>query len=64
MTNAERQKAHRDRMAEEGKKPWTRFVTAEEAFFLERVLMSLRENPGATPAMLRTKRGTLTPVDL
>lgn len=64
MTNAERQAAYRTRQAEKGRVVKTMLLTDDEAFFIERLLKTLRENPKSTPAMIRTCKGQLKPIDL
>ena len=63
MTNAERQAAFRKRLREQGKYPFTYYLTENEKFFLDRTLMTMREL-NATPAMVRTEKGTLQPIDV
>lgn len=62
MTNAERQAAYKARQRELGRTAKTMLLTDDEAFYLERVLMHMRET-GALPAMMRRKNGTLEPLD-
>jgi len=62
MTNAERQAAYRARQRELGRAPVTMLLTKDEAFYLERVMLHMRET-GAVPAMMRRKNGTLEPLD-
>lgn len=63
MTNAERQKRFRERKAKEGQMARTFFVTDNEAFFIERLLKTMRDL-NAVPAMVRDTKGRLKPVDL
>lgn len=62
-TNAERQAAYRARQKEVGRKPHTLLLTEDEAFYVERLILTLRKL-GAVPAMVRLPNGTLKPVDL
>lgn len=63
LTNAERQKRYRERKAKEGQMARTFFVNADEAFYIERVLKTMRDL-NAIPAMVRDSKGRLKPVDL
>lgn len=62
MTNAERQAAYKARQAALGRKPVTMLLTAEEQFYLERVLLQMRKD-GGTPAMMRDAKGRMVPLD-
>lgn len=64
MTNKERQRRYRERLAAEGRKPLTVFVTDDERFFVERLLAHLKENPQDKPALMRRPNGTLTILDI
>lgn len=61
--NRERQAAFRERMKSEGKRQHGIYVTEDEAFYLERVLKTMRET-GGVPATLRDDKGKMIPVDL
>lgn len=61
-TSAERQRAYKARQREAGRKPVSLLLTDNEQFYLERVLLQMRDT-GAVPAMMRTKRGTLEALD-
>lgn len=63
LTNAERQRRHRQKQKELGRKSRTMFLTDDEAFYLERTLLTLRQT-GGVPAMVRNAKGQLEPVDL
>lgn len=64
QTSAERVAAYRARQKAAGKKPWSVIVTEDEAFLLERVLLSIRET-GATPCAGRDpKTGRFIGIDI
>ena len=64
LTNAERQAGYRARQRLLSRKPWSMNVTEEERFFLERVLLTLRET-GATPCVARDpKTGRFVAIDV
>jgi ribosomal protein L25 (general stress protein Ctc) len=63
MTNAEKQKAFRRRQREQGKYPFTIYMTEREKYYIERVLKSMRET-GGTPAMIRNKKGQMVHLDV
>lgn len=63
-TNAERQREYREKMKALGRFNRTFSVTEDEAFYLQRLLLTLRDNPGSEPAMIRNAKGQLKPVDL
>lgn len=58
-----RQAEYKARQAALGRRQKNFLVTDEEAFYLERVLLTMRET-GAVPAMMRNKKGQLTPCDV
>jgi hypothetical protein len=63
QTNAERQRAWRDRQKALGRYNRTFSVTETEAYFLERVLLSMRENPGSYPTAMRNAKGQMQHLD-
>jgi len=63
LSNAERQRKHREKQKKLGRKARTMFLTDDEQFYLERVLLTLRKT-GGVPAMVRNAKGQLEPVDL
>lgn len=64
MSNAERQAAYRGRQADEfGRRARTFFCTADEDYYLGRVLLAMRARPGTYPAMMRNERGQLEHLD-
>lgn len=64
MTNAERQRAYRQRQKELGRsKRLTLWLTDDEHFYLERCLEAMREHDAA-PALVRKANGTYRRVDI
>lgn len=63
LTNAERQRRHRERMKKQGLKARTMYLTDQELFYLERTLLSLREH-GGYPATLRNAKGQMVHIDV
>lgn len=62
MTNKERQENYRARQRELGRMQVNQWLTDDERFYLERVLLQMRKT-GGKPAMMRRKNGTLEELD-
>lgn len=61
--NRERQRRFRERQRQLGRRTLSLLVTDDEAFYLERVLLSMRKD-GLTPAMGRDSKGRMKPIDI
>lgn len=65
MTAKERQQKFTEAQAKLGRRKWGVFVTDDERFYLERVLLQLRNNPEQVPAMMRdTRTGRVVELEL
>lgn len=65
MTNAERQRKHREAQRALGRTARTLLLTEDEAFYLNRVLQQMRKNPNEKPAAMRcTATGRFTHLDV
>lgn len=62
-TNAERQRAYRQRQKALGRKAVPFYVTSLERHYLERVLEEMRET-GGKPATMRNPNGTMRHIDV
>lgn len=63
--NRERQRKFREKqLRESARKPTTLLMTAEERYYIERVLDAMRNEEGSYPAALRTARGTFIHLDV
>jgi len=63
LSNAERQKLHRQRMKKLGFKQMQLFVTEDEKHFIQRTLEAIRKHDGV-PAMVRDAKGQMKVIDI
>lgn len=64
LSNAEKRRALRARRSDVGLKARTLYLTDDEAFYIERILITLRSEEGSIPAFVRRTNGQMKAVDI